>query len=109
MLNETYTIPDNLKPFNKREKEDSYDAIDMIPLVLKVKEKSALNSFSTLIHDKPEMKENENGDLICSIKVENSIELFLRLVQCGTSIEILSPESFRNKFVSEIKKIIEIY
>ena len=109
MLNETYTIPDNLKPFTKKEKDDSYDAIDMIPLVLKVKEKSALNSFSTLVHEKPEMNENEKGELICNIKVENSIELFLRLVQCGTSVEIISPESLKNKFVEELKKIIAMY
>ena len=109
MLNETYTIPDNLKPFNKREKEDSYDAIDMIPLVLKVREKSALNSFSTIVHEKPEISENEDGEMICSVKVENSIELYLRLVQCGTSVEIISPESLKNKFVSDLKKIISLY
>lgn len=109
MLNETYTIPDNLKPFTKKESENNYDAIDMIPLVLKVKEKSALNSFSTIVHDKPEITENENGDTICRIMVENSIELYLRLVQCGTSVEILEPESLKNRFVSELKKIIELY
>ena len=109
MLNETYTIPDNLKPFTKKEKEDSYDAIDMIPLVLKVKEKSALNSFSTLVHEKPEMSENEKGELICNIKVENSIELYLRLVQCGTSVEIISPESLKTRFVEELKKILAMY
>lgn len=109
MLNETYTIPDNLKPFTKKEHEESYDAIDMIPLVLLVKEKSALNSFSTLVHDKPEMVENEKGEITCSMKIENSIELFLRLVQCGTSVEILEPLSFRERFVSELKKIIAVY
>ena len=31
LLDETYTIPDNLKPFKMdKEKEDSYDAIDMV-------------------------------------------------------------------------------
>lgn len=109
MLNETYTIPDNLKPFTKKEKDDSYDAIDMIPLVLKVKEKSALNSFSSLVHEKPEITTGEKGETICSIKVENSIELQLRLVQCGTSVEILEPASFRDKFVSRLKKIIDLY
>ena len=109
MLNETYTIPDNLKPFTKKEKDDSYDAIDMIPLVLKVKEKSALNSFSSLVHEKPEITTGENGETICSMKVENSIELQLRLVQCGTSVEILEPASFRDKFVSRLKKIIDLY
>ena len=109
MLNETYTIPDNLKPFTKKEKDDSYDATDMIPLVLKVKEKSALNSSSSLVHEKPEITTGENGETICSMKVENSIELQLRLVQCGTSVEILEPASFRDKFVSRLKKIIDLY
>ena len=43
------------------------------------------------------------------MKVENSIELQLRLVQCGTSVEILEPASFRDKFVSRLKKIIDLY
>ncbi len=108
MLNETYTIPDNLKPFNKRG-EESYDAIDMIPLVLNVKEKSALNSFSSLIHDKPTITTNEKGEYICSFKVENSIELILRLVQCGTSVEIISPDTLRERYTSLLKEILNIY
>ncbi len=109
MLNETYTIPDNLKPFTKQRGDDTYDAIDMIPLVLKVKEKSALNSFSSLYHEKPEIKENGNGEYICSMRIENSIELFLRLVQCGTSIEIISPEKTKRKYIDLLKSILEIY
>ena len=35
LLDETYTIPDNLKPFRMtKDEEGGYDAIDMIPLVL---------------------------------------------------------------------------
>ena len=109
MLNETYTIPDNLKPFSRKENEVPYDAIDMIPMVLKVKEKSALNSFSTIIHEKPEIIEDENGEMICNMNVENSIELYLRLVQCGTSVEILKPDSLKEKFVTELKKIVAMY
>ena len=109
MLNETYTIPDNLKPFSRKEKNDDYDAIDMIPVVMKVREKSALNSFSTLIHDKPELTEDENGEMICRINIENSIELYLRVVQCGTSVEILEPQSLRNKFVSDLSNILALY
>lgn len=108
MLNETYTIPDNLKPFNHSE-EKSYDAIDMIPLVLRVKEKSALNAFSTVNHEKPVIEEKENGECICTMKVENSIELFLRLVQCGTSVEILSPENTREKYRKLLKDILAVY
>lgn len=108
MLNETYTIPDNLKPFTKSE-EPRYDAIDMIPLVLKVKEKSALNSFSSLNHEKPLIDQNDKGEYIYSIKVENSIELFLRLVQCGTSVEVISPENTREKYKSLLESILKIY
>lgn len=109
MLNETYTIPDNLKPFSKQEKEESYDAIDMIPLVMKVNEKSALNSFSVLIHDKPMFKEQEDGTMICSMRVENSIELYLRVVQCGTSVTILEPASFKAKYIEGLQKILRLY
>ena len=68
-----------------------------------------MNSFSSLVHEKPEIITGENGETICSMKVENSIELQLRLVQCGTSVEILEPASFRDKFVSRLKKIIDLY
>ncbi len=108
MLNETYTIPDNLKPFNRYE-EKAYDAIDMIPLVLRVKEKSALNSFSSLNHEKPVITEEENGECTCSMNIENSIELMLRLVQCGTSVEVLEPKKTREKFVALLSDILDIY
>lgn len=109
MLNETYTIPDNLKPFTKSEKESDYDAIDMIPLVLKVKEKSALNSFSVLNHEKPIFQETDDHSLLCSMKVENSIELFLRIIQCGKSVEIIAPDSYRKYFINELKTILSLY
>lgn len=81
----------------------------MIPLVLKVKEKSALNSFSTLNHEKVSVVENEGGDYTCSMRIENSIELFLRLVQCGTSVEVLSPETTREKYISMLESILRVY
>ena len=109
MLNETYTIPDNLKPFSKKSDEDKYDAIDMISLILKVNEKSALNAFSSLYHDIPEIKEDEKGNYICQMKVENSIELYLRLVQCGTSVEIIAPEKIKVKYIALLKDILKIY
>lgn len=108
MLNETYTIPDNLKPFTRTE-ETSYDAVDMIPLVLRVKERSALNAFSSLNHDKPQIEEKTNGECICRMKVENSIEFMLRMVQCGTSVEIMSPGNVRDKYKNLLKSILSIY
>lgn len=109
MLDETYTIPDNLKPFKKNQEAESYDAIDMVPLTLKLKEKSALNSFSTIIHGKPEFSKNDNGELICSFEAENSIELMLRIVQSGTSVQIIKPESYKQKMLKYLESIIALY
>ncbi len=109
LLEETYTIPDNLKPFKISQEAERYDAIDMIPLKLKLKEKSAANSFNTIIHGAFNFSEDENGNIILDFSAENSIELLLRLVQSGTSIEILEPESYRKKFKDYLKKILSIY
>ena len=65
LLEETYTIPDNLKPFRMSQKEETdYDAIDMIPLVLSVREKSAMNSFSSLVHTPFSFTHEEDGRLM---------------------------------------------
>ena len=109
MLDETYTIPDNLKPFKQRDKSEGYDAIDMIPLTLKLREKSALNSFSTIIHGKPELRKNEKGELIASFDAENSIELMLRIIQSGTSVEVISPENYKRRLINYLEDIISIY
>lgn len=108
MLDETYTIPDNLKPF-KKSTEASYDAIDMIPLTLKIREKSALNSFSTIIHGKPELRKNDNGELIARFDAENSIELMLRIIQSGTSVEVIYPEEYKKKLITYLEDILRIY
>ncbi len=109
ILNETYTIPDNLKPFRHPDKPDGYESIDMIPLVLKLKEKSALNAFRNLVHGTPKLEKGQNGDMLCTMDVENSIELMLRIIQCGDDVEILGPEQYRKKFCKELKKILNIY
>lgn len=109
MLDETYTIPDNLKPFKQKDGGRSYDAIDMIPLSLKLREKSALNSFSTIIHGKPELRKNEKGELIASFEAENSIELMLRIIQSGTSVEVISPENYKRRLINYLKDILNIY
>ena len=108
MLDETYTIPDNLKPFLHTE-EKKYDAIDMIPLKLWLSEKSALNSFYEIIHDTPVLEKAQDGSWICRMKAENSIELMLRIIQSGTSVRILEPESFRKKLVSLLDSILRMY
>lgn len=109
MLDETYTIPDNLKPFRKSQEEREYDAIDMIPLKLKLREKSALNSFSTIIHGKPDLSRNEKGELIAIFDAENSIELMLRIIQSGTSVEILSPEDYKIRLINYLENILALY
>ena len=109
MLDETYTIPDNLKPFRKNQEEREYDAIDMIPLKLKLREKSALNSFSTIIHGKPDLSRNEKGELIATFDAENSIELMLRIIQSGTSVEILSPEDYKIRLINYLENILALY
>ena len=110
ILNETYTIPDNLRAFGRSENIMSVNSVvDTIPLVLAVREKSALNSFSTLAHSEIETEKLEDGSYICKFQAENSIELILRIIQCGDSVEIIQPEPFRNKFISTLKQVLSIY
>ncbi len=109
IIDETYTIPDNLKPFQQHKEEMGYDSIDFVPLTLKLKEKSAMNSFHNLTHTPPRYSKDENGDTICKMEIENSIELLLRIIQCGNAVEVLGPDSFRKKYISYLKKILAIY
>jgi len=109
ILNETYTIPDNLKAFRHKDSFYTDDVIDKIHLELLVHQKSALNSFDTLMHGKIESKKLENGSWKCTFDAENSIELLLRIIQCGNAVEILGPASFRNRFVSYLSKILQTY
>lgn len=110
ILDETYTIPDNLKAFYRLEESSHIDTKDLIPLKLRLKERSVLNVFRYLTYTDLELGEpEEDGSLICSVRVENSIDLFLRIVQCGTSVEVLEPKSYRKQIRNEINKIAELY
>lgn len=109
ILNETYTIPDNLKAFKKKSESEEMASPDMVPLVLHLKEKSALNAFVTLAHSVPELTPQKDGSYICKMKVENSIELLLRIIQCGASAKILEPLSFKNKFCGYLRKVLGQY
>ncbi|MFA6706556.1 MAG: WYL domain-containing protein [Sphaerochaetaceae bacterium] len=110
ILDETYTIPDNLKPFQKPENTASgYESLDMIPLVMKIKERSALNSFRQILHSDPIFTHRENGALYCSMKAENSIELMLRIIQCGDAVEIIEPPMYRKRLYNWLKKILILY
>ena len=110
ILNETYTIPDNLKAFRRMESPaDPEYVVDTIPLVLRVHQKSALNSFDTLSHGNIETEKQPDGTRICRFDAENSIELILRIIQCGDAVEILEPASFRSKFKDYLENILKIY
>ena len=110
ILNETYTIPDNLKAFRRMESpaEPEY-VVDTIPLVMLVRQKSALNSFDTLSHGKIDTHKQPDGTYICRFDAENSIELILRIIQCGDAVEILEPAGFRAKFKGYLENILRIY
>ncbi len=109
ILNETYTIPDNLKPFKSPIEQGRYDSLDMVPLSLRMKERSALNAFRTVVHGTPVFEKSEDGSTICNMDVENSIELYLRIIQCGDSVEILAPESFKKRFTKMLSRILKVY
>lgn len=109
ILNETYTIPDNLKAFKKKAEAEELSYPDMIPLTLKITEKSALNSFGTLFHTKPYLETQEDGTYICTMNIENSFELCLRILQCGTSAKIIGPDSYKKKFLSFVDKVRSQY
>lgn len=110
LLDETYTIPDNLKVFRMAHNDETgYDAIDMIPLVLQLEEKSALNAFGNIVHTDFTFSHDEKGRLLCSFRAENSIELMMHIFQCGKAIRIISPESYRKKYLSYLDEIIASY
>ena len=110
ILNETYTIPDNLKAFRRMETPASPEyVVDTIPLTLFVKQKSALNSFDALTHGEIRTEKNADGTRICRFDAENSIELILRIIQCGDAVEVLEPVKFRNKLKDYLENILKIY
>lgn len=108
ILDETYTIPDNLKPFKAPEPRLDYASGDTIPLKLKVRESSALNVFHSLEHGKETVQRGPNG-MVVTITVENSIDLMMRLFQCGSSVEIIEPLWFRKKYQTYLEDIIRLY
>ncbi|MBR2282648.1 MAG: WYL domain-containing protein [Spirochaetales bacterium] len=110
ILNETYTIPDNLKAFRKMESPaDPEYVVDTIPLELLVHEKSAMKSFDTLSHGDVVCEKRPDGTRIYRFDAENSIELILRIIQCGDAVEVLGPAKFRAKFTSYLQRILDLY
>lgn len=110
ILNETYTIPDNLKAFRKMESPaDPEDVVDTIPLELLVHEKSAMKTFDTLSHGETVCEKQPDGTSIYKFEAENSIELILRIIQCGDAVEVLGPAKFRARFTSYLQQILNLY
>lgn len=109
IINETYTIPDNLRPFRKPVTGERYGGIDLIPLVLRCTESSAVNSFSTLYYEHMEITQEQTGTYICRMSAENSIELLLRIVQCGSAVEVLEPVEYREYLISYLGEILSKY
>lgn len=108
ILDETYTIPDNLKPFKVPERRLDYASGDTIPLELNVKESSALNVFHSLEHGKETIAKTDRG-MEVKLNVENSIDLLMKLFQCGASVEIVEPAWFRKKYTNYLKDILAVY
>lgn len=110
ILNETYTIPDNLRAFARQDNALSVGmVVDIISITLLVKEKSALNSFKAVSHGPIETLKTKEGTYLCKFEAENSIELILRIIQCGNSVEIMEPQNFRERFIRTLKEILANY
>lgn len=109
ILDETYTIPDNLKPFRDPDKPMGLQATDMVDLELKVKESSALNVFLDLQHGPMKKTAGEDGSTLIRVPVENSIELMKNIFQCGDSVEIIGPAWFRKKYLAYLAQILKSY
>ncbi len=110
ILDQTYTIPDNLKAFQRMQDAHPIESGDLLQLTLRIRERSVLNVFRYLYYQNLEIGEPDTeGSRTCRVDVENSIELFLRLVQCSDSVEVLEPESYRRHFRREIHRIAELY
>ncbi len=108
ILDEVYNIPDNLKPFKRTLKKSVSSNIDMIHLTLELKEKSAINSLKKLSHSEFKISKS-NNKLICEVDIEDSTELFLRIIQSGDSINVLKPIKYRKKIKNNLEKILKIY
>jgi predicted DNA-binding transcriptional regulator YafY len=76
---------------------------------MKLNSKSALNSFRQINHGTPRFEKNGKGETICRMEAENSIELYLRIIQCEDTVEILEPLSFRRKLKKLLQKVLDIY
>ena len=110
ILNETYTIPDNLKAFKKIDSPmNPNSVIDTMNLSLLVSQKSALNSFDALSHGPISMEKQKDGKYLCTFETENSIEVYLRIIQCGDAVEVIGPPQVRDRFVETLEKILNIY
>ena len=63
----------------------------------------------SMSHGNIETERQPDGTRICRFDAENSIELILRIIQCGDAVEILEPASFRTKFKDYLQNILRLY
>ena len=110
ILDETFTIPDNLKPFKKKKNSvGGHNLVDIINFTVEINEKSVLNAFNGLEVNNISYISEDEGKIITSFDAENSIELMMRFFQCCSAITILAPESYKSKYLKYLEKIIEVY
>ncbi len=110
ILNETYTIPDNLRAFAHQDAKMPVEmVVDVIRVTLETADRSALNSFRSVVHGPIKTEKQPGGKYLCMFDAENSIELILRIIQCGDSVKIISPESLRKRFVKTMRDILSVY
>ncbi len=108
ILDEIFTIPDNLSPFAGSHPSIKQQGVDLIPLTLRLKDKSAQNAFLTL-YKEHESLEADGDDWIWEVSVENSFDLFIKIFQCGTEIEILGPDYYRDSFKQKLLELTNLY
>jgi len=53
--------------------------------------------------------QEQSGTYICRMSAENSIELLLRIVQCGSAVEVLEPQDYREYVISYLGEILSKY
>ncbi len=108
ILDEIFTIPDNLSPFAGSHPTLKQPGIDMIPLVLRLKDRSAQNAFLTLYKEHESLIE-DGEEWIWEVSMENSFDLFIKIFQCGADVEILGPDYYRSLFKQKLTELKELY
>ncbi len=108
ILDEIFTIPDNLSPFAGSHPTLRQPGMDLIPLTLKLADRSSQNAFLTLYKEHESLIQ-DGDDWIWEVSMENSFDLFMKIFQCGTDIEILGPDFYRDFFKQKLSELTSLY